>query len=263
MAETIDNEVKRLQIVEKRVRRYAVRLIPKAMVPIIFMTLVAYFYPQTLIAQLAMGTDLICVFFIGIAVSTYYRGLEPENYAFRNIAKAIEVLDVSGGEAYSYVKDAYKILKRRALNKRIKWYKEANEILERFVENLQLIVLPAVDKYKVGMPIKGNLEEIALAITSMNLARVRKANEMLESSYERMKPEPSASTLKSFLTTTRESTIGKVLISLITGYSLILVICFLYALGTNQNFVTFLRDQPSIVILGGLGVSGITFWRTK
>jgi hypothetical protein len=186
-----------------------------------------------------------------------YRPLDLEQYAFREVAKAIDVLDVSNEEAYNYIEKACDTLKERTL-RRVGWYKEANETVSRFLENLQLIVLPAIHDSKMA---KEHLQAIALTIASMNIAETKTMNEMLESNYEKAKPKAKA--IHTLLTTIRTTIMWKILVSLASGYVLILAICFLYAIGTSQNFMTFLKDQPAIVILGGLGVSGITFWRTK
>lgn len=263
MTKDTDKILKGLQITESRNRKMAVRNILVAILVFIIFTLVAYFY--TLVFIITVLIDFFALLVLLASISTWYKPLEPEQYAFRKIMEAIDSLDASSEqaseEAYSNIKGAYKILNKRPLNKTIGWYERANMTFERLVKNLQLIVLPAVNDSEIK---KEHLKEIALAINSMNLGKVREVNEMLESNYDKTEPEPSA--VKTLLTMARESTIGRILVSLIAGYSLILVICFFYALGTNQDFVTFLKDQPSIVILGGLGVSGVsvvTLWRIK
>jgi hypothetical protein len=133
-----------------------------------------------------------------------------------------------------------------------------NRTFEQLLENLQLIVLPAI---KDCLMKKKHLEKIALAIISMSQKKVKEVNKKLESKYDKAEPESSKAT--TFLTAIRKSTVGKILGSLALGYGLVLVICLLFVLGTNQDFIPFLKDQPTIVILGGLGASGITFWRAK
>lgn len=265
MQEDINKTLLRFQIEGKKIRKRTARNILIVVGLVTVLILIGYFYPQfSALFVLGFIIGLFGGFYIVFqAIPTLYKPLRPEQYAFQKIVKAVKVLEMSNEpvafeEVYGCVKNAHGILADVNLEEDVEWYKEVNETFQRLLENLQLIVLPAIHDSKIK---KEHLEEIALAIASMNQAKVREVNEMLESSYEKTKPKPSG--VEIFLTRIRKSTVGKVLGSLILGYGLVLVVCFLYALGTNQDFMTFLKDRPDIVIIGGLVASGITFWKTK
>lgn len=61
----------------------------------------------------------------------------------------------------------------------------------------------------------------------------------------------------------QESTIGRVLVSLVLGYGLILIVCAFIVL--PQNLAVFVKEKPETVILGGSAIfSGIMFlWKNR
>jgi len=61
----------------------------------------------------------------------------------------------------------------------------------------------------------------------------------------------------------RETLAGRVLYCLALSYAIVLSVCLVYAAATGQDFVVFARDNPDVVVLGGVFLSGITFWKTK
>jgi hypothetical protein len=261
----IKEKLMELQIEAKNTRKNTARNILVIVVLVGIFLAVGYYYPQ-LSALFTIGL-LVAIFggvyIVFLGIPTLYQPLEPEQRAFKKIAKAVEVLGTSDKplayeEAYNNVNDACKILNEVKLSKGIGWYKEVNRTFEHLLKILQTTVLPAI---KDNLMKEKHLAEIALAIVSMNQRKVREVNKKLVLNYEKAEPEPSK--VETFLTAIRQSTIGKVLGSLMLGYGLVLVVCFLYALGTGQDFMTFLKDRPDIVILGGLIASGITFWKTK
>jgi hypothetical protein len=254
---TIENVLKRLKIEAKKIRKRAGYRILGIIALTTVLISIGYFYPL-------LNALFVIGFFVGFIGSFYVifigipnvvRPLQPEQRAFKKIAEAIDLLEASNEEARGKIEGAHKILNDRYLTE-IGWYVETNVIFRRLLENIQLIVLPAMDESKLK---KEDLEKIALAIVSMNPARTQEVNDLLEKSYTRANPEPSTTFLKEI----RESTGGRVVFSLLLGYGLIIVVCSLYVLGTDQNLMTFMKDRPDVVILGGLMASGITFWRTK
>jgi hypothetical protein len=254
---SIGNILKKLKIEAKKTRkRMAYRILGFVALTTVLI-LIGNFYPQVN-ALFAIGflVGLVGAFYISFfGISNLIHPLQPEQRAFKKIAEAIDLLEASNEEAHDKVEDARKILDDRYLTE-IGWYAETNLIFTHLLENIQLIVLPAIDESKIK---KEDLEKTALAIASMDPAKAKEVNDLLEKSYTKANPEPSTA----LLTEIRQSTVGRVVVSLVWGYGLILVVCALYVLGTDQNLATFLKDRPDIVILGGLIASGITFWRTK
>jgi hypothetical protein len=254
---SIGNTLKRLRIEARKIRKRTAYRILGFVALTTILILIGDFNPQ-LNALFAIGflVGLIGAFYtVFFGISKLIYPLQPEQRAFKKIAEATDLLEASNEEAHDKVKDARRILDDRYLTQ-IEWYVETNSIFTRLLENIQLIVLPAIEESKIK---KEDLEKTALAIASMNPSKAKEVNDLLEKNYSKANPESSTA----FLTEIRQSTIGRILFSLISGYGLILVVCSFYVLGTDQNFVTFLKDRPEIVIIGGLMASGITFWQTK
>lgn len=148
--------------------------------------------------------------------------------------------------------------------------REFVEPLERLEENLETIILPRITQQRdiekmirllrsVAVPFSEVLKPISLEdITNMNEQieqyRTRGVTVAIES-----KLAPKETVMRKI----RESTIGRGIGCLALGYGLVLLICGLYVFGTRQDFMTFARERPDIVILGGLLASGITFWKTR
>lgn len=194
----------------------------------------------------------------------YVRPYNAEEKAFMTIANAAEMLAKSKqpmayNEAYQCLEQAYQTLNKINLSELV-WYSRTNSAFKRFLENLELTILPATTKAIVKVQ---HLEEIALAVYSQDPSKIEAVNEILESepSYKREEkpPRKQGISLKALL----ESRIGKVLVSLCLGYGLVLMICLFYVLMTHQDLMVFARERPDIIILGGLIASGITFWKTK
>lgn len=267
MLEEIEKALLRLEIEGKETRKRMVRNI------LIYCALVVIFYfiprlfPQ--LPQALFAIDAIIGLFGGLyvvfeAIPTLYHPLESAYYAFKDIIKAIEILEKSDEaiayeEAYRCVKHASKILHTRILKlDEFEWFDRVIKILQQFHENLELIVLPAISNASIK---KEDLEEIALAVYSVNPSEIEVVNKKLEKSYEKSEPPPrKVEIIKGIFL---ESVIGKLLYSLALGYGLVLGISLVYVVATSQDFVIFARENPEVVVLGGLIVSGITFWRTK
>lgn len=149
--------------------------------------LIPYFYPQyTVVFAIDVLIILLGGFYLVLGgIPKLIEPLEPEYSAFRKIAQAIKVLeeskkDVAYEEAHRDVERAYETLNSISLSEDIAWYKATNDIFKKFLKDLELIVLPAIG----GSIIKiEHLEEIALAIYSLDPAKLDAVNKKLESSY--------------------------------------------------------------------------------
>lgn len=264
MREEIEKELVELQIVGRETRKSMGLGVLIVCLIIVFFYAVPYFYPQF---SVLLPIGVLAFFFGGmfiifVASPTLYKPLKEEFQAFQKIAKAIEILEKSNEpiaceEAYRSLKRANKILKGIKLDSLV-WYSETNETVKGFLENLELIVLPETITSTI---VTEHLEDIALAVVSANPLKIEEVNKTLESNYKKHKPQPTK--IDIFSRRFRESMIGKALISLALGYGLILLVCLIYVLATEQDFMVFVREKPDIVILGGLGITGITLWKTK
>jgi len=267
MRKEIETKLLRLKIEGREIHKEKARNILIIIVLAAVFYLIPHFYSQ--LSQL-LALDALIILFGGMyivmdGIPTLGRPLREEYRAFQKVVDAIQILEKSNEpiayeEAYRCLRHAYKILdvKMSELGEFPLWYNKMKEILEQYHENLELIVLPAIFDSNIEIE---HLEEIALAVQSPDLQKMKAINKTLESSY-RKHPKPPRK-VRIFARKFRESTIGQVLSSLALGYGLIIVICFIYVSATEQDFMVLLKERPEIVILGGLGISGITFWKTK
>ena len=190
----------------------------------------------------------------------YIRPYYAEEKAFRKMASALEMLEKSNEsitykEAYRCLSEACRILKKIQLHQ-LGWYSDTNKTLKRFLENFELTVLPATSEAKIK---REHLEQMALAVLSRNPLKIKAINEVLEASYKK-EEKPLRKPVFSWKELS-ESKFGRILVSLCLGYGLVLVLCVAYVFMTQQDLATFARERPDVIILGGLFISGITFWK--
>jgi hypothetical protein len=264
MKNDIEKALLRLDIESREIRKSKELNLGMTIAVSILLFLVIYFVPALFLLVLV---EALLIFLGGIAavidwIPSILRPLEPEFRAFKSITRAVDLLkksddDLAYKEAYRHVKHAYGILKSMALYEK-GWYKEINRIVDQFVENFQLYILPAIADSTI---MAKDLEDIAMAIYSLKPSKIATANEMIEKTYE--KGEPPQTVLEIFTKKLRETTVGNVAYSLALGYGLILGICMIYVALTGQDFMAFVKERPDVVILGGGVFSGLTFWKTK
>ena len=194
MRKEIEKELLELQILTKETRRKNARNIPIVVILAITFFLIPYFYPEL---NMLWGVFLLIMIFGGSiflgSITILYQPLKAEFYAFKKITRAIQILEkskepIAYEEAYRCVKHAHKILKKIELDE-LKWYEKINQTIKQFLENLQLIVLPAIRNSNIKIE---HLEEFALAVLSINPSEIEAMNERLESesSYKKVKPPP-------------------------------------------------------------------------
>jgi hypothetical protein len=272
MKEEIDRILSEIDIGTKRNRRILLKGIVKwGVVFFSFLTLVVIMSASANserslagLVSIFIGISIIPGFLFIAYTSLYIRPYSPEEIAFKSIVNAVEMLSKSNqpmayDEAYQCLEKAYQTVRKIRLSE-LGWYSKTNEPFKRFLENLELVVIPATAKASIRTQ---HLEEIALAVYSQDPSKIDAINKILENepSYkkEEKPPKKRGISLKAFI----ESGIGRPLVSLCLGYGLVLIICLFYALATLQDFLVFARERPDIIIVGGLIASGITFWRTK
>jgi hypothetical protein len=210
--------------------------------------------------------DVFVVLFGGMyvllgALPSVYQPLSKEKQAFVQIFKAIDVLNkskepIAYEAALKYLEKADMILDSQ-LTVPFKWYEKINQSLFEFRGNLKYVLLPSTQGFKIKTE---HLEEIALALVRESPEEIAAINQKIrnEPSYVRVTPQPQ----KSLIALLKENKLTKIGYSLGLGYILIIVICLIFTLSTGQDFSNFVRANPAIVIGGGLGLSGLTFWRT-
>jgi hypothetical protein len=223
--------------------------------------LVPLYYPQ-------FGILIIVALIGGIyvldGIGALYQPLKPEFHAFQKFARAIGILekskeDIAYEEAFRCLNKAHQTLKSVELNE-LGWYDWSNEVYKQFLDNLKLIILPAV----VEGPIKiEHLEDIALALYVTDPIILNTINDKVESEPTYKKRVARERKIVSFVKKFRESTYGRILGSLVLGYGLVLLISLIYVIGTQQDFMVFARENPEIIVLGGLATSGIVGWKIK
>jgi hypothetical protein len=266
MKDEIEKALVGLQIEGKEARKTKARNILIIVAFAVLFYLVPYAYPQysALFVIFALLALFGGIYIVWDAIPAIYQPLKPEFYAFKEIARTVQILEKSNEpiayeEAYRCLRHAHRILENIDLDD-LGWYDETNETVKRFLENLQSIVLPAITNNNIR---KEHLREIAIALYSMDPSRIAKVNKTLETETTYKKSGPSQTKVEAFTKKLQETTVGNVAYSLALGYGLILGICIIYIALTGQDFMTFVKERPDVVILGGGVFSGLTFWRTK
>lgn len=148
--------------------------------------------------------------------------------------------------------------------------REFVEPLERLKENLETIILPRItqqrDIEKMVTVLRSLAETFSEALKPITFQDIAIMNEQIEQYKTRgitvaieSKPAP----MRTLMRKIQESTIGRVLVSLVLGYGLILIVCAFIVL--PQNLAVFVKEKPETVILGGSAIfSGIMFlWKKR
>lgn len=264
------NEIKdelttlRIKAKENRKKKACNSLIIVALAVVFY--LISYFEPQLSgFFVLFLVTTALGGFYIFVdAIPSLIQPLPPISQAFKKIVSAIDWLenskiDLAYKEAYSCLKQAHKILSDIELDE-LEWYEDVNQTVEQFIENLQLVVLPATEKSKIR---KEDLEEIAVALSSMDVSKLAQMNKSLETQpdYEKVKPSPQKTEI--YLKKLKENMPVRLLFANIISFLVVLVPIWLHSMifqnifadyfSNIMNFLTFL----GIVIGLGALIYGI------
>jgi len=182
----IEKRLVKLKIEAKEIRIDTTRNIGIVVLLIILFFVLAHNYPQ---CGVFLVIDLLIILIGGVigiglfGLSSLVYPLRKEYRAFQKIADAAQILKKSADpttyrEALRDVTSAHNILYDMESAKGIEWYKETNEILDKFLKNLEKIVLPAI---RDSVIIPEHLEEIALAVYSLDPKQIDVVNKTLES----------------------------------------------------------------------------------
>lgn len=181
----IEKRLVKLKIEAKEIRRNTASTIGLVVLLAIAFFVLYYF---SLHYAILLAIDILIIIiggvgiiFVGLPNLVY--PLRKEYRAFQKIADAAQVLEKSKEpaayrEALRDVTSAYNILNSLELAKSVDWYKKTNEILDKLLKNLEKIVLPAV---RESVIVTEHLEELALAVYSLDPAQIDAVNKTLES----------------------------------------------------------------------------------
>ena len=140
-------------------------------------------------ALLAVFAGLLGGMYIAFsAIPTLFQPLCHEDFAFKKIAKAIELLKKSKSstlvfeEASHYIRSAYEELENVDLDE-LEWYENINIIFKQFTNNLRLLV-PEVAQGKISAE---DLEKVALALSSRDVIKLEDAFAKLPLNEEKTK----------------------------------------------------------------------------
>lgn len=277
MRNEIKDQLTTLQIEAKETRKKkAYNIITIIAIALIFY-LISYLEPQ-------LNAFFLLLFIIAALLGGYYvivnaipslvQPLPQTSYAFKKMAHAIDVLENSKSqlaykEAYSCLKQAQKILNDIELDE-LEWYEDVNQTVKQFIENLQLVVLPATEKSKIRTE---DLEEIAIALASMNPSKMEETNKNLETNptYAKIKqPKKKAETFLKKIGENRH--IGlllsnkpvRFLLSNLFSFFVILAAILIQSFASHTNFWDSLSNTTNflaflgIVIMLGIGIYSIT-----
>lgn len=265
MRKAIEGKLKAIQIEAKEIRKKSLPKILIWLFSMIFLFVIpsfntglAYFYIFGLVVA------MIGIVYVLDTIDLLIEPLTFEEQAFKKIARAIELLEKSDEnivheEAYRCVKVAYRKLNKVKL-RQSGWYSFPNKVFNELLDNINSIILPAIAE---GVMQIIDLENLALTIYENNPEQLNELNTKikLEPRYQELKSHDKGK--KSFMNTFQENKYVKILGSLVIGYGLVLLISLLYVIGTQQDFMVFAIANPEIIVLGGLGASGIAVWKIK
>lgn len=264
MREEIEGKLRVLQIEAKETRKRKGLFLLIAITIIALCILALFYYPQF---GLLFIVAVVGGIFVLDGMNTLFHPLKEEFQAFQNFAHAIELLEKSKDEVvyeevYRRIKTAYEILKQIDLSE-LGWYDWSNDVFEQFLDNLKLIILPAVAEGSIKTE---HLEDIALALYETDPATLNAVNDKIESEFTYIKKLAGERKITTFGRKVKQSIIGKVLLSLAFGYFFILTASLIYVVLTQQDFMTFARERPDILLTGGLlasGITSVTIWKIR
>ena len=204
-----------------------------------------------------------------MSLSKFIRPLSSTFNAVRNIIDAVNTIDtlheqIAYEDAYNSLNKALKNLNRLCDNYLVEndWYNKLNNYIVEFVKDLEFVLIPATFDRTIN---KEDLEDYAFALYSLDKAELMEVKKTIDDRVAKgiYKKTEAPTTSNQWTTLNRfsENRIEKLLTSIFLGYGVVLIICGIYVYATQQDFMIFARQNPEIIIMGGLIISGITFWR--
>ncbi len=129
--------------------------------------------------------------------------------------------------------------------------KEPSDIWEYAYDNIRNRMLPAVKRNDVPPTM---LEKLARILSAPNIEDLGEFAFDLEEKYKEEKtPEISIAKSLAKIWATRPGRIG---LSVLVGYGIIIVASLVFATAKREDFNTFTTDNPGIILLGGAALTG-------
>jgi len=139
------------------------------------------------------------------------------------------------------------------------WHSKVNELEKEFIRKLKYRAIPALREGRLAVIRTGNLsihelEHIALVFIESGTGQMEIVNEMLENYDEII----TVGKYENFLMSFYRSRIFNPSISIISGFTGLLILIFIYSLLTKQIFYDLIYD-PTLVISGSLTASMLVY----
>jgi hypothetical protein len=177
LEEDIQAKITDLEIEAKRTRNKEALYIFLMTAVTVLLSVYGVYFRNGLLAVFAFIIgSLEALYLLVIGVHTLLQPLSREDYAFKKIAEAINLLRKSKmsklalEEASNCVRAAYIELANVSLDD-LEWYDDVNTKFKKFVKNLRLLI-PEIANGKVNME---DLEKIAVAVSSRNSSKLEEA----------------------------------------------------------------------------------------
>jgi len=267
MRKEIQNKLFTLAVAAKKTRRQKTFNVVIIVLLALFLYLLIYKYGDIPIVIIPFALVLVFggLYIFLIALPSLYQPLTKEDYAFREIAKAITILEeldspMAYEEASHRIQSANNFLENITLYEP-EWYARVNTTLARFIENMKLIVYPAVTKSKIK---KQDLEEIAIALASADSSEIEKVNLKLETepAYGKIKPPPQITEV--FMKKFKENKPFRFIVANILSFFVVLVPLWFHSILFQTNLVDSFSNTTNflavlaIVIALGIGIYEVT-----
>jgi len=253
----ISSKLREIQIKVKRKKGKNIRycIISAFILFILFINY--YFLKIEIINKIPVEFIFIISLLLFIFITNYLYPLDKEDDLIKTIAEVKDLLD-DASLNIDFRQEAYQqlimILKKYdpLVQTESHWHISINKILNRFTENLRNRIAPAILEDEFSSLY---LEKIALAIINQNIQDIENLNSEIENTYEEKLYEDSnyITKLNDFLKTRP----GKLFISLLLGYGITIIISYCIATYINQDLRMFISNNPTIIIVGGTGLSAL------
>jgi len=163
----------------------------------------------------------------------------------------IEILKHASNKLREASKKLEVLLSRDKVRVSPSWYSDLRRVEDSFVENLKYHAVPALQN---GQMTTHQLEHIALAFVEKNTEQMKLANEIMEK-FEEIKIK---SQYLNYFNLFYRNKIGKLLLSIIFGFTLVFSLLWIHASFTNQNFSEYIAN-PTLIITSGLAGSSFIY----
>lgn len=260
MKKDLDQHLLEIRLRAKKGRRAASKITAIALAFIIIASIVYLLIPLaenirvTLAATISISTYSIVFQLLPLLI----RPLNLEDRAFIEIFEAAKLSEKSSArifleETSKHLKKAHKLLGKLHL-KYLNCYREVNTEVRKFRE----IIKGMMSALNKGELKSYELKEMAYTLAEPTIKNLEETNAKLWDKYHGKELKEHG--LKHYISRFYATSPGRIVMSLTLGYGLIILISFGYCLLVNVDFSVFSIQNPSILIMGGAILSGISFF---